>query len=304
MNAAAVKDRFPIPVIDELLDELYGAQFFSKLDLRSGYHQIRVCEEDIPKTVFRTHEGHYEFIVMPFGLTNAPATFQSLMNDIFRPYLRRFVLVFFDDILIYSTTWEDHLQHLHTVLSTLEANNLIAKDSKCTFGVTTVEYLGHIVSREGISADPSKRQSIWDWPVPSTVRELRGFLGFAGYYRKFVHHFGGIAAPLTLLLTKAGFQWNEEADSAFQQLKVALTTAPVLGLPNFSQPFVIECDASGTGIGAVLMQKGRPIAYFSKALKGTARSLSTYKKEMFAVVKSVRKWRPYLLGKSFTVRTD
>lgn len=304
MNAATVKDRYPIPVIDELLDKLYRARFFSKLDLRSGYHQIRVCEEDIPKMAFRTHEGHYEFIVMPFGLTNAPATFQSLMNDLFRPYLRKFILVFFDDILIYSTTWTDHLVHLQTVLSILETNQLYAKENKCIFGVTSVEYLGHIVSREGVSADPAKLQAVRDWPVPTTVREIRGFLGLAGYYWNFVHHFGGIAAPLTQLLSKVGFHWNSEAESAFRTLKKALTTAPVLGLPDFTQPFVIECDASSYGIGAVLMQAGKPIAYFSEALKGTARSLSTYEKEMLAVVKSVRKWRPYLLRKSFTVRTD
>lgn len=213
-----------------------------------------MSDEDIPKTAFRMHKGHYEFIVMPFGLTNASATFQSLMNEIFRPHLRRFILVFFDDILIYSKTWEDHLQHFHTILSTLENHYLFAKESKCTFGVTLVEYLDHVVSREGIVADPTKIQAIRDWPTPTTVKEIRGFLGLAGYYKKLVKHFGAIAAPLTHLLTKAGFQWTPEEDSAFQHLKISLTTAPVLGLLDFSQTFIIECDASGTGIGAILLQ--------------------------------------------------
>lgn len=226
------------------------------------------------------------------------------MNDLFRPHLRRFILVFFDDILVFSTTWEEHLQHLHTVLSILADNSLFAKENKCIFGVTQVEYLGHVVSGDRVSADPSKIQAVKEWPIPTSVRSVRGFLGLAGYYRKFIRHFGGIAAPLNRLLTKNGFQWTEDAAAAFTALKQALITAPVLGLPDFSQPFVIECDTSGFGIRAVLTQFNRPIAYFSEAIKGSALKLSTYEKEMIAVVKSVRKWRPYLLGKSFTVRTD
>jgi hypothetical protein len=304
LNEITIKDKYPIPVIDELLDELHGSRYYSKLDLRSGYHQIRVRDDDIPKTTFRTHEGHYEFVVMPFGLTNAPATFQSLMNDLFRPHLRKFILVFFDDILVYSKSWEDHLTHLHTVLKILADNTLFAKESKCRFGVTQVDYLGHVISNQGVSVDPTKIQAVVEWPTPTTAKGVRGFLGLAGYYRKFIRHFGGIAAPLTRLLTKDGFQWSAEADLAFQRLKEALTQSPVLRMPDFSQRFMVECDASGIGIGAILSQQNQPMAYFSEALKGSSLTLSTYEKEMLAIVKAIRKWRPYLLGKPFTVRTD
>jgi len=265
LNQNTIKDKYPIPNIDELLDELYGSMIFSKLDLRSGYHQIRMHDADVPKTAFRTNEGHYEFLVMPFGLTNAPSTFQGLINDIFKPYLRKCVLVFFNDILIYNKNLQNHLKHLKVVLELLQQHQLYAKLSKCHFGCQEVEYLGHVISEDGVK----------------------------GY--------GGIATPLTNLLKKNSFAWNEKAERAFNQLKEAMTTPPVLGLPDFTKAFIVECDASGEGIVVVLMQTGQPLAYLRQGLKGKSLHLSTYEKELLTLVMALGKWRHYLLGHRFKV---
>jgi hypothetical protein len=234
LNAITVKDAYPIPVVDELLDELHGAQFLTKLDLRSGYHHVQMSADDVHKTTFRTQDGLYEFLVMPFGLCNAPATFQALMNDVLRPFLRRFVLVFFDDILIYSKSWADHLRHLRIVLTELRRHTLFVKRTKRAFAVPSVAYLSHTISARGVAMDVAKVQAILDWPAPRSPRAVRGFLGLAGYYRKFIHSYGSIAAPLTALL-KRGFAWSDDAAAAFTALKEAVTTAPVLGMPRLRQ---------------------------------------------------------------------
>jgi hypothetical protein len=299
-----VKNKFPIPIIEDLLDELHGATIFSKLDLRSGYHQIRMSDKDIPKTAFRTYSGHYEYLVMPFGLSNAPGTFQSLMNQIFAPFLRKFTLVFFDDILIYSKDLEEHIQHLATVLQTLQQHKLYLKLSKCIFASPQVEYLGHIITGSGVSTDPAKIAAISEWQTPATVTQLRSFLGLCGYYRRFVRNFGPICRPLHDMLKKGNFQWDIAQEKAFQTLKQAMVTAPVLALPNFNVPFVLETDASGYGLGAVLMQEGKAIAYYSSSLCPKNAALSTYEKEALAIIEALKRWRHYFLGHKLIIKTD
>ncbi|WVZ97288.1 hypothetical protein U9M48_042837 [Paspalum notatum var. saurae] len=296
LNALTVKDAFPIPVVDELHDELHGARFFSKLDLRSGYHQVRMRPEDVHKTAFRTHDSLYEFLVMAFGLCNAPATFQALMNDVLRPFLRRFVLVFFDDILIYSKTWADHLRHLRAVLSELRRQQLFVKRAKCVFGAPSVAYLGHVISAAGVDMDPAKVQAILDGPAPRSVRAVRGFLGLVGCYRKFVHNYGMVAAPLTALLKKDGFTWDDAVAAAFAALKAAVTMAPVLAMLDFSKLFIVECDASSHGFGAVLVQEGHPVSFFSRPIAPRHRALAAYERELIGL--------PYLWGRRFVVKTD
>ncbi|KAL4285207.1 hypothetical protein GQ457_16G013510 [Hibiscus cannabinus] len=304
LNQITVKDKFSMPVIEELLDELGAARIFSKLDLRSGYHQIKMWEPDIAKTAFRTHEGHYEFLVMPFGLTNAPATFQGLMNRVFKKLLRKSVSVFFDDILVYSADWESHLKHVKEVLEILRHHRLFAKLSKCCFGAKKIDYLGYVISDGTIAMDREKVSCIPEWPSPKSVKELRGFLGLSGYYRRFIQGYGNIAKPLTDLLRKDGWKWLESEEIAFQKLKEAICSAPNLALPDFREEFTIEADASDFGVGAVLIQKGKPLAFFSRSLGSRHQALSVYEKEMLAVLMAVKKWSSYLIGRHFKIRTD
>nr|GEX20581.1 putative mitochondrial protein [Tanacetum cinerariifolium] len=312
LNKRTVNDKFPIPVIEELIDELNGSVVFSKLNLRSGYHQIRMKEDDIWKKAFRTHEGHYEFLVMPFGLTNAPSTFQSLMNTVYKAFLRKFVLVFFDDILIYNKNLEENYDHLAQVLQVMKDNTLYAKRTKCYFAVQQVKYLGHIISAQGVSIDPSKIEGMQKWPIPLTLKQLRGFLGLTGYYRRFIKDYASISQPLVALTKKDAFKWNPSAELAYYKLKEAMVKAPVLALPNFEQEFVVETDASGKGIRAVLCQNGHPIVYWSKTLSAKHQALSTYEKEFLAVVAAFRifgssgsirqfKWLPKLLGYDYEI---
>lgn len=304
LNAITVKNKYPLPIIDELMDELAGACWFSKLDLRSGYHQIRMAVGEEAKTAFKTHNGHFEFKVLPFGLTSAPATFQGVMNTVLADQLRQNVLVFVDDILVYSRTLEEHKNHLRQVFETLSKHQLRVKLSKCSFAQTQLSYLGHIISADGVSTDPEKIQVVRQWPVPVSVKDVRSFLGLAGYYRKFVRHFGIISKPLTKLLRKGQpFIWTQHHQEAFDTLKQSLISAPVLVMPDFQKMFVVETDASDRGIGAVLMQDQQSVAFLSKALGHRTQVLSTYEKESLAIILAVDHWRPYLQHDEFLIRS-
>ncbi|KAL0539461.1 hypothetical protein IC582_023673 [Cucumis melo] len=305
LNKVTVKNRYPLLRIDDLFDQLQGATVFSKIDLRSGYHQLRIKDGDVPKTAFRSRYGHYEFIVMSFCLTNAPAVFMDLMNRVFREFLDTFVIVFIDDILIYSKTEAEHEEHLRTVLQTLRDNKLYAKFSKCEFWLKQVSFLGHVVSKAGVSVDPAKIEAVTDWTRPSTVSEVRSFLSLAGYYRRFVENFSRIATPLTQLTRKgAPFVWSKACEDSFQNLKQKLVTAPVLTVPDGSGSFVIYSDASKKGLGCVLMQQGKVVAYASRQLKSHEQNYPTHDLELAAVVFALKIWRHYLYGEKIQIFTD
>ncbi|KAK1601970.1 hypothetical protein QYE76_027075 [Lolium multiflorum] len=287
INAITVRYRHPIPRLDDMLDELSGATIFSKIDLRSGYHQIRMAIGDEWKTAFKTKLGLYEWLVMPFGLSNAPSTFMRLMNHILRPLIGKSVVVYFDDILIYSKTLEDHVQHVREVLCILRHEKLYANLPKCTFAQNKLVFLGFVVSANGIEVDSSKVEAIHNWPTPTNVGQVRSFHGLAGFYRRFVKDFSTIACPLNELTKKN-----------------RLTEAPLLVLPDFAKTFEIECDASGLGIGGVLMQNGKPVAYYSEKLDGARLNYPIYDKELYALVRVLEVWQHYLWPKEFVIHSD
>jgi hypothetical protein len=264
LNAVTIKNKYPLPRIDELFDQLVGAKVFSKIDLRSGYNQIKIRASDIPKTTFCTRYGLYEYLVMSFGLTNAPAYFMYLMNSVFMPELDKFVVVLIDDILVYSKNEDEHTEHLHIVLQRLRDHHLYAKLSMCDFWLKDIKFLGHTISQDGVSVDPDKVQEVMDWKPPTTVRQIRSFLGLAGYYWQFIPDFSRIAKPMNELLKKGvKYEWSQKCEDAFHALRQHLTTAPVLAQPDNTKPFEVYCDASGTRLGCVLMQDNRVIAYAS-----------------------------------------
>ncbi|GJT73021.1 putative reverse transcriptase domain-containing protein [Tanacetum coccineum] len=305
LNKLTVKNRYPLLRIDDLFDQLQGSSIYSKIDLRSGYHQLRVREQDIPKTAFRTRYGHYEFQVMPFGLTNAPAVFMDLMNRVCKPYLDKFVIVFIDDILIYSKDKKEHEEHLKAILELLKKEKLYAKFSKCEFWIPKVQFLGHVIDSRGIHVDPAKIESIKDWASPKTPTEIRQFLGLAGYYRRFIEGFSKIAKSMTKLTQKGvKFDWGEKEENAFQLIKQKLCSAPILALPEGSEDFVVYCDASHKGLGAVLMQREKVIAYASRQLKIHEKNYTTHDLELGSVVFALKIWRHYLYGTKCTVFTD
>src|SRR3954469_12498997 len=305
INNITIRYRHPIPRLDDMLDELSGSIIFSKVDLRSGYHQIRMKLGDEWKTAFKTKFGLYEWLVMPFGLTNAPSTFMRLMNHVLREFIGRFVVVYFDDILIYSRTECEHVDHIRQVLHVLRDAKLYANLEKCTFAKDKVIILGYVVSKHGVQVDSSKIEAIHNWPTPMNVSQVRSFHGLAGFYRRFVKDFSTIAAPLNDL-TKKGvpFVWGVAQDLAFDELKRLLTSAPLLALPDFAKQFEVECDASGIGIGGVLMQEGRPIAYFSEKISGARINYPVYDKELYALVRVLEVWQHYLWPKEFIIHSD
>ncbi|GKA13592.1 putative nucleotidyltransferase, ribonuclease H [Tanacetum coccineum] len=289
LNKLTVKNRYLLPRIDDLFDQLQGSSIYSKIDLRSGYHQLRVREEDIPKTAFRTRYGHYEFQVMPFGLTNAPAVFLDLMNHVCKSYLDKFVIVFIDDILIYSRNEIEHEEHLKIILELLKKEELYAKFSKCEFWINIVKFLRHVIDSSGIHVDPAKIKAVMNWASPTTPSEIRQFLGLAGYYRRFIEGFSKIVKPMTQLMQKdKKFDWGEEQESAFQLLKQKLCNAPILALPEGSDVFVVYCDASIKGLGVVLMQRTKVNAYASRQLKVYEKNYNTHDLELGAVVLALK----------------
>ncbi|GJP43592.1 hypothetical protein CLOM_g3035 [Closterium sp. NIES-68] len=309
LNKQTIKNKYPIPRIDDLLDQLRGATVFSKLDLRSGYWQIRMADNSIHKTAFRTRYGSYEYLVMPFGLTNAPATFQAEMNHILRPLLDECVVVYLDDILIYSRDMKQHVEHLRRVFEILRRERFYVKLSKSEFALEKVQFLGHMVSAQGVHVDPKKIKAVRTWKTPENVKELQQFLGFANYYNRFVPQYARIAAPLTNLLKKnTPYKWETKHQEAVEQLKQALTSAPVLILPVPERDYVIEADASDQAVGAVLMQDQgnglQPIAYLSKKLHGAELNYPIHDKEALAIVIAFKAWRCYLEGRRTTVYTD
>nr|GEU41760.1 hypothetical protein [Tanacetum cinerariifolium] len=283
VNKITIKYRFPILRLDDLLDQLHGSTIFYKIYLRSGYHHIRMRPGDEWKIVFKTRNGLYERMVMPFGLSNAPSTFMRLMNQVFKPFIGHFVVVYFDDILIYSNSLEHYLSHIRQIFFVLRAQQLYANRKKCHFLVTEVTFLGYTVTGSGIKMDPAKVKEIISWPTPSTIHDIRSFYGLASFYWCFIQNFSSIIAPLTECMKGGRFTWKSKAASAFDILKAKVTEALVLALPKFDEVFQVECDASGVGIGGVLNQNQRPIAFFSEKVNDARRKYSTYDKEFYAI---------------------
>jgi hypothetical protein len=284
---------------------MVGAKVFSKIDLRSGYHQMKIRASDIPKTTFSTRYGLYEYLVMSFGLTNAPAYLMYLMNSVFMPELDKFVVVFINDILVYLKNEAEQAKHLHTLLQRLREHRLFAKLSKCDFLLTEIKLLGHTISKGGIAVDPDKVQEVMNWKPPTTVHQIQSFLGLARFYRRFIPDFSRIAKPMIELLKRgAKFESGQKCEDAFHTLWQHMTTAPVLAQPDNNRPFDVYCDASGTGLGCVLMQDNRVIAYASRALWPHEQNYPTHDLELAVVVQALKMWRHYLMGTHCNIYTD
>lgn len=302
LNRLTIKNRYPLPRIEDLLDRLSGASVFSSLDLASGYYQIRISEEDRPKTAFCTPMGLFQFRVLAMGLANSPSTFQAVMDKVFQPYIGKFVQVYLDDVIVYSKTPELHAEHLELVFKKLQEHEFYCNPTKCTFNQSEVKYLGHIVGKDGLKVDPKKIAVIRDWPTPQDVSQLRSFLGLANYFRRFVQGYSSLVSCLSQLTHKQyeaeplSTLWRDTHQKAFDQVKHALTTAPCLVLPDFSQPFELISDASLNGTGAVLIQNERPVAYTSSKFSPAERNYTTGEQELLGVFNALSEWRCYLEG--------
>ena len=311
LNAATPMDAYPMPRVDELLDKVGRATFISTLDLARGYWQVPVAKKDRAKTAFITPDGLYQFRVMPFGLNGAPATFQRMMDNVIRG-LESFTADYIDDIAIFSDSWDEHLGHIREVLLRLQKSNLTAKPKKCQFGMCECIFLGYMVGRGNVRPDPEKVKAVKEYPVPVTKKQVRGFLGLTGYYRRFIENYASVAIPLTDMTRKSmpdRVDWTPESEAAFKLLKQALCQSPVLGNPDFDKQFTLQTDASDRGVGAVLSQEGedgkeRPVAYFSRKLLPREVRYSTVEKECLAIKLGVEAFRVYLLGREFVVQTD
>jgi hypothetical protein len=310
LNAITKPDAYPLPRIDELLEKYETSKWFTSLDLAAGYHQIEMEELDKEKTAFICSKGLYEYNVMPFGLRNAPGTFQRVMDKILKDYIDKFVVVYIDDIMIYSEDFESHITQLTKVLRRLRDNNLIVKLKKCRFAEENIEFLGHIIGKDGIKPDPNKINKITQLKPPVNVKGVRSVLGLCSYYRKFIKDFSKIAKPLTNLIKKdVKFEWNDTHQKAFDELKNKLVQYPILQHPNYKREFILITDSSGVGLGAVLSQKNNDnkevvVAYASRTLNPTEQRYPITEQECLAVIWAIQHFHKFLIGGKFTVITD